>query len=176
MICSLIIGFIILYFIPPTQDYVVSLLTIFSNKIVWLYNILLTSYTLPIWLLSIISILALVTIIKFLLLFTNNPLPEYTSYVKDFISGTNWRWKWKKDEIENLQCYCPICDSILVYDESSCHSRYTDVVKTDFICENCKSQIVTSIYGGNKRYAFNSIKREIERRIRTNEYKVEINK
>jgi uncharacterized protein YlaI len=138
---------------------------------IWLDEILLSSFTIPVWLLSIISILASVSVIKFFLLLINNSNPEYKAYVKDFIYGTNWRWKWKKDEIVELQCYCPICDSVLVYDESSCHTRYTDVAKTDFICENCKSQIVTSIHGGNKKYAFNAVKREIERKIRTNEYK-----
>ena len=132
---------------------------------------LLTSYSLPIWLLLIISVLALVSIINFLLLLTSSKKAEYTKYLEDFIYDANWRWKWEKDEIIDIQCYCPKCDSILVYDESSCHTRYTEVVKTDFICEKCDSQIVTSIPGGNKKYAINAVKREIQRRIRTQEYK-----
>lgn len=143
---------------------------------IWIYDILLTSYTLPVWLLLIISILALVSIINFLLLFTNNKKAEYTKYVKDSIYDATWRWKWKKDDIVDIQCYCPKCDSILVYDESSCHTKYTEVTKTDFICEKCNSQIVTSIHGGNKKYAINAVKREIQRRIRTQEYKTTINK
>lgn len=125
--------------------------------------------------LLIISVLALITIIKILLLFTNNKKEEYTKYVEDSIYDAKWRWKWTKDEIINIECYCPKCDSLLVYDDSSCHTKYTELVKTDFICENCKSQIVTSIHGGNKKYAMNTIKREIQRRIRTEEYKTAIN-
>lgn len=125
--------------------------------------------------LLIISVLALITIIKILLLFTNNKKEEYTKYVEDSIYNAKWRWKWTKDEIINIECYCPKCDSLLVYDDSSCHTKYTELVKTDFICENCKSQIVTSIHGGNKKYAMNTIKREIQRRIRTEEYKTAIN-
>ena len=125
--------------------------------------------------LLIISVLALITIIKNLLLFTNNKKEEYTKYVEDSIYNAKWRWKWTKDEIINIECYCPKCDSLLVYDDSSCHTKYTELVKTDFICENCKSQIVTSIHGGNKKYAMNTIKREIQRRIRTEEYKTAIN-
>ena len=125
--------------------------------------------------LLIISVLALITIIKILLLFTNNKKEEYTKYVEDSIYDAKWRWKWRKDEIINIECYCPKCDSLLVYDDSSCHTKYTELVKTDFICENCKSQIVTSIHGGNKKYAMNTIKREIQRRIRTEEYKTAIN-
>ena len=125
--------------------------------------------------LLIISVLAFITIIKILLLFTNNKKAEYTKYVEDSIYNAKWRWKWTKDEIINIECYCPKCDSLLVYDDSSCHTKYTELVKTDFICENCKSQIVTSIHGGNKKYAMNTIKREIQRRIRTEEYKTAIN-
>ncbi len=125
--------------------------------------------------LLIINVLALITIIKILLLFTNNKKEEYTKYVEDSIYNAKWRWKWTKDEIINIECYCPKCDSLLVYDDSSCHTKYTELVKTDFICENCKSQIVTSIHGGNKKYAMNTIKREIQRRIRTEEYKTAIN-
>lgn len=125
--------------------------------------------------LLIINVLALITIIKILLLFTNNKKEEYTKYVEDSIYDAKWRWKWRKDEIINIECYCPKCDSLLVYDDSSCHTKYTELVKTDFICENCKSQIVTSIHGGNKKYAMNTIKREIQRRIRTEEYKTAIN-
>lgn len=125
--------------------------------------------------LLIISVLAFITIIKILLLFTNNKKEEYTKYVEDSIYNAKWRWKWTKDEIINIECYCPKCDSLLVYDDSSCHTKYTELVKTDFICENCKSQIVTSIHGGNKKYAMNTIKREIQRRIRTEEYKTAIN-
>jgi hypothetical protein len=132
----------------------------------------LTPYPLPIWLLLVISILAFISVIKFLLLFTNNKKAEYTKYVKDSIYDATWRWNWKKDGIVDLQCYCPKCDSMLIYDESSCHTRYTDVIKTDFICEKCDSQIITSIHGGNKKYAINTVKREIQRRIRTQEYKI----
>ena len=125
--------------------------------------------------LLIISVLAFITIIKILLLFTKSTKAEYTKYVEDSIYNAKWRWKWTKDEIINIECYCPKCDSLLVYDDSSCHTKYTELVKTDFICENCKSQIVTSIHGGNKKYAMNTIKREIQRRIRTEEYKTAIN-
>jgi RNase P subunit RPR2 len=105
-----------------------------------------------------------------------NSKPEFITYVEDFIYGTKWRWKWEKEEVTNIQCYCPKCDAILVYDDRSSHTKYTDVSKTDFICQNCDSQIVTSIHGGNKNYALSAVKREIERRIRTNEYKTTLEK
>ena len=111
------------------------------------------------------------TVIRFFLNFPNNSKPEYITYIEDFIYGTKWRWKWIKDEISDIQCYCPKCDAVLLYDDRSSHTKYTDVSKTDFICQNCDSKIVTTIHGGNKNYALGAVKREIQRRIRTNEYK-----
>ncbi len=139
--------------------------------ITWTYESLLTSYEFPLWLFLVISILALVTVIRFFLNFPNNSKPEYITYIEDFIYGTKWRWKWIKDEISDIQCYCPKCDAVLLYDDRSSHTKYTDVSKTDFICQNCDSKIVTTIHGGNKNYALGAVKREIQRRIRTNEYK-----
>ena len=52
--------------------------------------------------------------------------------------------------------------------------KSTELLKTDFICENCNSKIVSTIHGGNKNYAINAVKREIERKIRTQEFKTSI--
>lgn len=176
VIASLILGIGILFFIPQTHDYVVDSFLQVLFSIIWTYEALLTSYTIPLWALILISILALSTIVRFLINLQGSSKPEHLSYREDFIYGANWRWKWSRNEISNIQCYCPKCDSLLVYDDSSCHTRYTDVTKTDFICQNCESQLVTSIHGGNKNYAINAVKREIERRIRTNEYKINLHK
>lgn len=119
----------------------------------------------------ILSFFALIPIVKFLFNIKGDYKPEHFSYMEDSVYGAKWRWKWVKDEISDIQCYCPKCDAVLVYDDRSSHTKYTDVSKTDFICQNCKSHLITSIHGGNKNYAVNAVKREIERRIRTNEYK-----
>lgn len=137
----------------------------------WLYKELLTTYTLPLWLILIISIFASIYIAKLLLSIKFKSKPEYTAYTQDFIYGTNWKWKWEKEEISDIQCYCPKCDAILIYDDTLSNIKHTELSKTDFICENCNSNIVTTIHGGNKNYAINAVKREIERRIRTDEYK-----
>lgn len=105
------------------------------------------------------------------LIIKENRSPEFKAYTEDFLFGAKWRWHWAGNTIANPWCYCPRCDATLVYDESSCYRRYTDVKKTDFICENCSSQVVTSVTGGNKSYAIGAVEREIDRRIRTDEYK-----
>ena len=97
--------------------------------------------------------------------------PEYKSYIEDFMHGAKWRWSWIGNQISNVWCFCPRCDATLVYDDGSCHSFYSDVNKTNFICENCSRTVVASISGGDKDYAIGAVKREISRRIRTGEYK-----
>lgn len=138
-----------------------------------IYEFLLSSYDVPVWLLLIISILALISIFKFFIYLQNRSKIEYLKYIEDIIYSAKWRWKWSKGKIVDLQCYCPTCDSILVYDDTT-HMKPTELLKTEFICENCNSQIVSTIHGGNKNYAINAVKREIERRVRTQEYKTSI--
>ena len=53
-------------------------------------------------------------------------------------------------ETSDIQCYCPKCDAILIYDDTLSNIKHTELSKTDFICENCNSNIVTTIHGGNK--------------------------
>ncbi len=53
---------------------------------IWIYDVLLTPYPLPIWLLLIICILAFISVIKFFIRYiTNNKKEEYTKYVRDSI-------------------------------------------------------------------------------------------
>lgn len=104
-----------------------------------------------------------------------NKSPEFQAYTEDFLFGAKWRWHWVRNSIINLWCYCPSCDATLVYDDSSCHRIFDDVKKTDFICENCSSQVISSVTGGNKNYAIGAAEREIHRRIRTGEYKKALN-
>jgi len=120
--------------------------------------------------LLIISLLALFAIVVIFLIIKENKSPEFKAYTEDFLFGAKWHWAWAGNTITNLWCYCPSCDATLVYDDSSCRKRYADS-KTDFICENCRSKVVASIAGGNKNYAIGAVKREIDRRIRTGDYK-----
>lgn len=162
--------------IEKTQEYFITTSSWFSQAILWLENTQLTAYNYPAWIFLLASIFGLISLLTIFMLIKKNSKLDYTSYTEDSIYGATWKWKWHKNQITNLQCYCPNCASVLVYDDTSSHTKYTDVSKTDFICESCESQLITSIHGGNKNYAFNAVKREIERRIRINEYKLNTSK
>jgi predicted RNA-binding Zn-ribbon protein involved in translation (DUF1610 family) len=149
----------------------------FMSLLIWLWELLLAligllgaPYSVPGWLLLIVGLLATPTVVRFILNFRSPESPPHTRYVEDILYGTRWRWSWRTDSIKNLWCYCPRCDSELVYDDSSCRNLYADISKTDFICEHCGHLTVGSIVGGDKSYALSAIEREIRRKIRTNEF------
>lgn len=170
-IASVIAG-VILLAVPVLRGYVVSFLSWVWSGVVWCWDVLVESYSLPGWAWLLIFIFALIGLINIYLAFKGeSEEPEFKSYVEDFIYGAKWRWSWIGNQISNVWCFCPRCDATLVYDDSSCHSFYSDVNKTDFICENCSRDVVASISGGNKDYATSAVEREISRRIRTGEYK-----
>lgn len=169
-IASVIAG-IILLAVPVLRGYVSSFLSWLWSGVVWCWEALVASYSMPGWAWLLIFILAFVGLINiYLALKGESEEPEFKSYIEDFIHGAKWRWSWVGNQISNVWCFCPRCDATLVYDDSSCRNFYSDVNKTDFICENGHS-VVASIIGGNKDYATGAIRREIERRVRTGEYK-----
>ena len=170
-IASVIAG-VILLAVPVLRGYVIIFLSWLWSGVVWCWDALVASYSLPGWVWLLIFILAFVGLVNiYLSLKGESEEPEFKSYIEDFIHGAKWRWSWMGNQISNVWCFCPRCDATLVYDDSSCRSLCSDVNKTDFICENCGHSVVASITGGNKDYATGAIRREIERRVRTGEYK-----
>lgn len=171
IIASVIAG-VILLAVPALREYAASFLGWLWSGVVWCWEALIASYSLPGWAWLAIFILALVGLINIYLVIRGEAEePEFKSYIEDFIHGTKWRWSWAGNSISNVWCYCLHCDATLVYDDSSCRDLYSDVNKTDFICENCSHGVIATITGGSKDYATGVIKREIDRRIRTGEYK-----
>lgn len=132
------------------------------KQLVQFVDLFTSSYSVPGWALFLLSIVALPAIVQLLSSLRKNPDPPHTSYTEDTIYGAKWRWRWNGSDISNLWCFCPRCDSELVYNDIS-------YGKTDFICEHCSHSVVASVTGGDKGYAISSVQREIRRRVRTNQ-------
>lgn len=170
-VASVIAG-IILLAIPVLRGYLISFLSWLWSGFIWCWESLIASYSLPGWAWLVIAVFALIGLVNvYLALKGESEQPEFKAYVEDFIHGAKWRWSWDGNQIVNVWCYCPHCDGTLVYDDSSCRNYHFNIQKTDFICENCGHIVVASITGGNQHYATSAIMREIDRRIRTGEYK-----
>jgi uncharacterized protein YlaI len=143
------------------------------TQVVWFGHLFIADYWTPGWLLALLSVGSLVTCIRVfarLLQGSHRNSPTFTSYTSDHFHGAKWRWEWSRQGIGNLWSFCPICDSELVYDDSSCNDilRRADP-RTDFICEHCNHRLVATVKGGPKAYALSAIEREIRRKLRTGE-------
>ncbi|UAN44769.1 hypothetical protein KGP17_20365 [Serratia sp. JSRIV001] len=171
VIASVIAGVILLFF-PVIRGLIVKLFKWVYSGLMWCWEMLVASHSLPGWIWLIAFIFSLIGLVNVLILF-KSPATEsgYKSYTSDLIYNAKWRWNWVGNNITNLWCFCPHCDATLVYDDSSCQRAYANNIRTDFICENCNHKIVASIPGGNNYYATGVIEREIGRRVRTGHYK-----
>lgn len=129
------------------------------------------AYKTPGWVLLALAVLAIITVVRFFVGLVPKFAPPYTKFIEQELYGALWQWNWSGGEISNLWCLCPNCKGELVYDDSSAHSIYRrEEPHTDFNCENCNGRLVARVAGGSKDYVLGAVKREIRRRIRTNEY------
>lgn len=123
---------------------------------------------LPNWLSITLMVLILIAFVwAFVFFFVRKPL--YYKYNNDNFYDIHWKWFWKKDKITELFCFCPTCDESLVYDDSSCNNSSHNK-QTKFICEKC--HFSGSISGGNISYSLNIVEREINRKVRLNEFEL----
>lgn len=166
-----IVSGIILLDAPTLKSYIYDSFQWILATIISLWNKLFIAYSLPVWAWIIIFIFALIGLITiYIALRGEKKEPEYYSYTEDNLFNVKWQWHWAENKAIDIWCYCPNCEAILVYDDSSCRRLYEDC-KTHFICENCNRSIMATILGGDKEYALGMISREINRRIRTGIYK-----
>ena len=93
--------------------------------------------------------------------------PKYRMYKEDKFYNLIWKWKYKKDKIIDLWCYCPMCGSMLVVDDE--HSKTTSVLGdkiTFFICNECEEREVGRVVGGDRKHALKMVERKILEKIR----------
>ncbi len=126
------------------------------------------SYQVAGWLLAFLFILALVTVTRFITgLKTTSQEATHFQFVEDQLYGAKWRWSWANGDISNLWCFCPRCDSELVFNDNEARDIFRmNEPRTSFICEHCSSDIVARISGGDKDYALGVVRREIRRKVR----------
>ena len=127
----------------------------------------------PIWLLALLSLLALPLLVRITRLLRNTKKSPENAYTKDRIFGVDWYWVNGYHGVENLYSLCPCCQSELVYLEQRNDLNKINFVYraefTQFECENCKFR--SEKIPGDHKHAIGSVTREIQRRLRTGEQK-----
>ncbi|MCK4841526.1 MAG: hypothetical protein KAT04_06545 [Methylococcales bacterium] len=172
-IIATVVGGILLSFWKPFKDIIVSVFSWSWGVIesIWLW--LSSSHEIYGWLLLVLALMSIATCVQLLsLMFKKDQEGHLTLYKSDNLFGAKWHWQYNAGDISNLWCLCPSCNGELVYSDFI-PNRYDYThdnleAKTDFICENCGATKCT--LKGDKDYALSSVKREIRRKIRNNEW------
>lgn len=125
-----------------------------------------------IWLSIFIIAAFIITIVLVL-----NRDEEYKKFNSVFLYNVIWKWKYKKNSIISLWCYCPECGSELMCDDEYCRSAIMLTNKTTFlICQKCGEIEKSRIVGGDRNYLLRMVRLEIQKRIRNGTYKDETKK
>lgn len=173
-VVSGIILIIISLIIPISREYILKFFSLLGNMFSSFWSFLSSTYPVYGWVLIIAGISVLIIILEIFSALKNigrnSEVNNFKSYKEDIIFNVKWRWEWISNSIENLWCFCPTCDATLVYTDNTVRHYLNNENKVDFTCENCDIKLA-SIPGSTRYDALNFIKRELERRIRTGEYK-----
>ena len=172
-IIATVVGGLVLSAIPPLRGFVLEALSWGSVGITWIWETVVSHYSMPGWAFLIIGLLSFIGLVQICRVLAPKTMgvPGYRSYVEDKLDGAVWRWSWSGNRISNLWCFCPTCDAQLVPGAGD--------DETHFICERCPpderhrhhgfpGRVVANIRG-DRLYALGVVEREILRRIRTGE-------
>ena len=95
--------------------------------------------------------------------------PSRDDYTEDEFDGLVWRWHYGfGGSIESPWCFCPVCDSVLVYSEEGGSMYEERRPAVHFTCEVCRVRRGT--LDGDRAYIVARIRRLIDRKLRVGEW------
>lgn len=120
---------------------------------------------LPNWSLYLMALMSIHTLVYWIARITKPKGPRVTEYNQDTFLGVTWRWSYISGRPSNAWAFCPQCDTVLVYTESS---RFDPHQQTVLTCETCNRDVLH--HDGDKDYLVDKIHRQIDRKIRSGEW------
>ena len=96
---------------------------------------------------------------------TSSNEPTSSDYREDRFFGAIWRWHYAHGGPAGTWAFCPTCDTVLVYS----YQRDYGELKTTLSCETCNRTVYSE--SGDKDDLVGKVHRQIDRRIRTGEWK-----
>jgi len=163
-IISTVIGGILLDLLTP-----LNIPVIIWKAITWFMHFFLFKIHLPVWSIILLMLTIPFLIGLFILLFRNN---SFEKYLSDTFFEVLWEWRYSRRKIDNKKIIarCPKCKTILkTISEPEPPFGYI----TNLVCTHC---------GFHKKFTFephellDQVKKEIDRKIFTGEYKKMYNK
>lgn len=127
---------------------------------------LVTSSLIPNWVTYAMSLALAISALRWALRAWESRKDNHERFTQFNFMGGVWRWNFMSGAIWNLGVYCPTCDGVLVYEENTDQFFRTVV---NWHCERCNSICVSC--KGDKDYLNDRVKREIDRLIRTGEWR-----
>jgi len=91
--------------------------------------------------------------------------PLYYKYITDTLKGLKWQWRWSNYKIYNLVPLCPNCQYQLTIKRT--RDPYSQEEFAECICEHCG---FIKNFKLSYTYLESQIEREIQLKIRNNEY------
>lgn len=174
-VIATVIASALLWLIPSARSGLSAAWNHSQDAAGWAWRWLLAAHPTSGWLLLLLGGLgtvgAVFICVRIVQRFEGETEPEFTSYLEDHIYGATWRWQWMGNRVKALHGFCPTCDAQLVYSEQGGYLDSRNETATVFICERCDRKAVARVVGGGLDYARGAVMREIERRVRTGDYR-----
>lgn len=123
-----------------------------------LYDFLIQTVEISLWILLILIFSSIALVVKAVLNWFCLKSTEVCDYKNDIFFGIVWRWQYSNGKPIGIWCFCPSCDTALVYEENIYLPR------TKFHCDHC-NQLLHEVQG-DKEYALGQVQRQIERNLR----------
>ncbi|MEI7534634.1 MAG: hypothetical protein WCK57_09715 [Verrucomicrobiae bacterium] len=137
----------------------------------------------PFWLLCLLVLAAGILVLVVLQKMGRSKVGEaivgatlsWKDYVVDNFFGMKWRWRYTSSgQITDLWCYCPRDETCLVYKDDFITERSTMMMQPaiGLICETCGQNF--GPIAGDKHSLCAKVERQIDRKLRSNEWQAAI--
>jgi hypothetical protein len=135
-----------------------------GGKILQLCKWLISPVSIPIWLLILLSLVAVtfaVLVGIFIYAANRREASVTANYTEDTLFGIRWRWKWSSFGIDGPFSFCPRCD-LQIYPRRS--SGFNALDGVEYHCEDCG--VVLNKFERDHDWVEDRVKRKIQQKLR----------
>jgi len=122
----------------------------------------------PHWALYLLAAAVVFTVVVLVWAAVDAMAPEWKGYVEDDFFGVPWRWRYISNQVYDPWAFCPSCDTQLVYSQTG--GRFSPEPRSvTLFCERCRQDRL--VHDGDRNYLVAAVKRQIDRNLRTGDWK-----